>query len=443
MYIKLKNVGAIKEATVDLTGLSVIAGKNGTGKSTIGKTVYTIIKSVQEQDKIVAKKQKDFIEWACKNIYFQLQGSIATAANAKKIVSADSELLESTFQYGAFEQQLTQHVFEENDLNTAYALVDSRIVSVDNFSEIVDAATRLKIKEMLRTIKDRLAPIDTSTALKDSLLFMYQKVFDGQINNVQSHLTSEVDFSGLLKYSVSNNADTVPFSDRLKIRYADTQLTQKVFQDVTFVETPLLLQVEKVRDTENLPHYWKDLLGKISTQSSGSLLQNSMIKEAVTDISKALGGSLEYNTNRRRFEFIKKDFEKGTNVFISNAASGEKILGIFQQLALEGMFGPDKIIILDEPENHLHPAWLSVLAEVLVKLAIAKCPILITSHSPDLLQAIRFHAKRHGLSQLKMYLANSDTQVVEDKTGKEYEIFDNLAKPINDIFRFSIDETIA
>ena len=168
-----------------------------------------------------------------------------------------------------------------------------------------------------------------------------------------------------------------------------------------------------------------------------------MIKEAVTDISKALGGSLEYNTNKGRFEFIKKDFEKGTNVFIGNAASGEKILGIFQQLALEGMFGPDKIIILDEPENHLHPAWLSILAEVLVKLAVAKCPILITSHSPDLLQAIRFHAKQHNLSQLKMYLANSDTQVVEDKTGKEYEIFDNLAKPINDIFKFSIDETLA
>ena len=443
MYIKLQNIGAIDEATVDLTGLSVIAGKNGTGKSTIGKTVYTIIKSIQEQDKIVAKNQRDFIEWACKNIYFQLQGSIATAANAKKIVSADSELLESTFQYGAFEQQLTQHVFEEKDLNTAYALIDSRIVSVDDFSEIVDAATKLKIKELLRTIKDRLAPIDTSKALKDSLLFMYQKVFDGQINNVQSHLTSEVDFSGLLRYSVSNNADTVPFSDRLKITYADTQITQKVFQDVTFVETPLLLQVKKVRDTENLPHYWKDLLGKISTQPNSSLLQNSMIKEAVTDISKALGGSLEYNTNKGRFEFIKKDFEKGTNVFIGNAASGEKILGIFQQLALEGMFGPDKIIILDEPENHLHPAWLSILAEVLVKLAVAKCPILITSHSPDLLQAIRFHAKQHNLSQLKMYLANSDTQVVEDKTGKEYEIFDNLAKPINDIFKFSIDETLA
>lgn len=443
MYIKLQNVGAIKEATVDLTGLSVIAGKNGTGKSTIGKTVYTIIKSVQEQDKIVAKKQKDFIEWACKNIYFQLQGSIATAANAKKIVIADSELLESTFQYGAFEQQLTQHVFEEKDLNTAYALIDSRIVSVDKFSEIVDDPTKSKVKEILKSIKDKLVPIDTGTALKESLLFMYQNVFDGQINNLKSHITSEVDFSGLLKYSVSNNADTMSFSDRLKITYADTQIQQKVFQDATFIETPLVLQIEKIRNIEALPIYWKDLLRKVTMQSIDATLQNDNVKEVVTDVSNALGGSLEYNTNTRRFEFIKKDFGKGANVSIGNAASGEKILGIFQRLALKGLFGPDKILILDEPENHLHPEWLAVLAEVLVKLSIAKCPILVTSHSPDLLQAIRYYAKKHGLSQLKMYLADSKTQVVEDKTGREYEIFDNLSKPINDIFKFSVEEAFA
>ena len=301
----------------------------------------------------------------------------------------------------------------------------------------------MKVKELLKTVKSNLAPMDTSTSLKEALLFMYKRVFDCQINNLKSHLTSNVDFGGLLKYSVSNNADTMPFANRLNITSADPQIQQKVFQDATFVETPLVLQVENVRDTENLPTYWIDLLRKVSMQTVDSSLQNSIIKEAIADISSALGGSLEYNTNRRRFEFIKKDFNNGTNVFVSNAASGEKILGIFQQLALKGMFGPDKILILDEPENHLHPEWLAVLAEVLVKLAVAKCPILITSHSPDLLQAIRFYAKKHNFSQLKMYLTDPQTHVLEDKTGKEYEIFQNLADPINDIFNFATGEALS
>ena len=442
MYIKLQNVGAIKEATVDLTGLSVIAGRNGTGKSTIGKTVYAVIKSIQEQDAIVAKKQKEFIDWACKNVYFQLQGVIARAANTGKQIASDNELLESNFQLGSFEQPLFQYIDDKN-LTSAYTLIDSRIATIDNFSRIVDVETKVKVTELLKTLKNNLAPMDTSTSLKESLLFMYKRVFDGQINNLKSHLTSNVDFGGLLKYSVSNNADTMPFADRLTILSADAQIQQKVFQDATFVETPLLLQVENVRDTENLPTYWIDLLRKVSMQSVDSTLQNSSIKEAIVDISNALGGSLEYNTNRRRFEFIKKDFNNSANVSVSNAASGEKILGIFQQLALKGMFGPDKILILDEPENHLHPEWLAVLAEVLVKLAVAKCPILITSHSPDLLQAIRFYANKHKFADLKFYLANADNHTIEDKTGKVSEIFDNLAKPINDIFDFSVNEALS
>ena len=439
MFIKMTNVGAIKEAAVDLTGLSVIAGKNGTGKSTIGKTVYTIIKSIQEQGNIVEKKKREFIDWVCKNIYFTLQAMISRAENSGVSSKEDNDLLESHFQLGAFESPLFQYM-DNNDFENASILVASRMEMVDKFSNIIDEDTKQKTKEFLRTIANKLVPMDTKTSLKESLVTMYQNVFEGQINNLKSHLTSEVDFGNLLKYSVSNNADTVAFYDRFQIQFVDENISEKVFQDATFVETPLLLQMEKVRDTNHLPTYWRDLLSKVSEKTS---LQNDAIRDAISGISEALGGKLEYNTNKRRFEFIKKDFNEGANVSVNNVASGEKVLGIFQQLALNNMFGADKITILDEPENHLHPEWLVILAEVLVKLAIAKCPILITSHSPDFLQALRFYAKKYGLTQTKFYLANSETKTIEDKTGKEYEIFDNLAKPINDIFSFSMSEALS
>lgn len=40
MKIQLKNVGLFKEVLVEIKGITVIAGENGTGKSTIGKSLY-------------------------------------------------------------------------------------------------------------------------------------------------------------------------------------------------------------------------------------------------------------------------------------------------------------------------------------------------------------------------------------------------------------------
>ena len=37
MRIKISNIGKIKEADVTINGITVIAGENNTGKSTVGK----------------------------------------------------------------------------------------------------------------------------------------------------------------------------------------------------------------------------------------------------------------------------------------------------------------------------------------------------------------------------------------------------------------------
>jgi len=48
MELQLKNIGMIKEANVKIDGLTVIAGENDTGKSTVGKCFYLMLKSREE-----------------------------------------------------------------------------------------------------------------------------------------------------------------------------------------------------------------------------------------------------------------------------------------------------------------------------------------------------------------------------------------------------------
>lgn len=46
MKLKLKNVGKIKEADIELSGLTLIAGPNDSGKSTVGKVSFALVKSI-------------------------------------------------------------------------------------------------------------------------------------------------------------------------------------------------------------------------------------------------------------------------------------------------------------------------------------------------------------------------------------------------------------
>ena len=45
MKLSIKNVGKLKEADVEINGITVIAGENNTGKSTVGKVLWSIFSS--------------------------------------------------------------------------------------------------------------------------------------------------------------------------------------------------------------------------------------------------------------------------------------------------------------------------------------------------------------------------------------------------------------
>lgn len=50
MELKVHNFAKIKEANIKLDGITVIAGENNTGKSTIGKILFSMFNSLKDID---------------------------------------------------------------------------------------------------------------------------------------------------------------------------------------------------------------------------------------------------------------------------------------------------------------------------------------------------------------------------------------------------------
>ena len=73
MNLKLENIGMIRHADIKLDGLTVIAGENDTGKSTVGKLIFSLIKAFNryEQDLNESKSHRAFE--LIEKTYFQLR----------------------------------------------------------------------------------------------------------------------------------------------------------------------------------------------------------------------------------------------------------------------------------------------------------------------------------------------------------------------------------
>ena len=115
---------------------------------------------------------------------------------------------------------------------------------------------------------------------------------------------------------------------------------------------------------------------------------------------------------------------------LSGISTGLKTFLILKTLLTNGAVEEGGILILDNPEAHLHPNWQLVLAELVVlfqkELSVY---ILANTYSPYFLRAIEVYSARYGIEErCKYYLSEArDEQFcisdVTDSIDKIYETF--------------------
>ena len=115
-------------------------------------------------------------------------------------------------------------------------------------------------------------------------------------------------------------------------------------------------------------------------------------------------------------------------------ATGMKSYAILQLLLQNGYLPEKSLLIIDEPEIHLHPEWQLLYAEMLV-LMVKKLNIylVIATHSPYFLQALDIFQERHKLGdKAHFYLAESHEKgaIISNIDGNLEKSYNLMAEPI-------------
>lgn len=182
--------------------------------------------------------------------------------------------------------------------------------------------------------------------------------------------------------------------------------------------------------------HYENLTNKIMNKAKRvNIVDEYFNKDSVKKINdffaKVITGKLEEESGGR-FSYLIN----GKKLKIENLATGLKAFSILKLLFDNGYISSDTLLIIDEPEVHLHPQWQIILAE-LITLFIRElgANIVLTSHSPYFIEAIDTYSDAYEIKDMtNFYLTlktNNNTSTFENVNSSLAKVYNLLSYPFD------------
>ena len=422
MELKLNYVNRIKSADIMLNGLTIVVGPNNSGKSTIGRTLYSIVKAIANTNMVSEEDNDVRLRRHIDSLYSRLRGLRFTERREELI--------------NIFPRNNNDFLNQIKDSADPQSFIKERMSFVSDL-DIVPRQRKLLMEDMTNIGICLTNKENPAANLRTELQYLIESEFLNTFCSVgDSNTKVELYSEGASKIEFTAHQNSVS-----SVKYDDSGFVE----DATYIESPLyihlidaIIRSRNYRETEGylgmfntmVPSHIKDMAEKIQNAARHPIDQKAY---NLMDVSTIIGGKFVYD--RESHQIV---FKEGNNRFNTiNVASGIKCFGIIDLLETANFIGPNRLLIWDEPENHLHPEWQVVFAEKLVKLAKEGVPVLVTTHSPYFLQSIRYHAGNEKLSNYVNYYMpevgedqlSTVINVTDDLTG----VFERLTEPLGSI----------
>lgn len=423
MKLKIKNCAKIAQAEFLFNGLTVIAGNNNTGKSTVGKVLYSLFRSLSNADKRVVDERQDSIRQHARKTILgydfleRVRGAdiVESLMSQDEIVCHISSYLDEYFKLG---KQVGFYPYKESDKERL------KRDAYDHFMEGFRKITEITNEQFQANIVQRV----------------FDCVFHKQIRPLRD-LSLNPEFI----LQVKDEENVVRFTEE----GCEIKNPTKFFKKVRYISTPDVLSLinkSNLKDSEEAREYFEKYVWELARElqrdgeglsSAEQIGISTSLKVLDQILSQIIKGDFKRDAGSIGSPFSL--FEEGQEATrAENLSMGLKFFVLLRHMLQKGILSKKDILILDEPENHLHPEWQVQYARILVLLQKTyDLTILVTTHSTFFVNALqRLSIAEEIQDKTNFYLAKSDENHKGFFTFAHTNIFANdIFKSFNGGFR--------
>ena len=418
MRLILENVGKVQEADIKLDGITLIAGENNTGKSTVGKMLFCIFESFYKIERQISQERINTIGRHIANFYHQ---TFNRAGRKYSVHDLAAEFVHNKEQYvgdSRIIRKAIENFFENREINfDAIAYQDT----LEQLADKIYSVLFIEDTEIRRAILQRT--LDSEFGMKI-----------GFLNNESNYSKIQLEIrNSKIEFEVINNENINIIQD------------MSLNKEIIYIDDPFVLDdlqdLLPYRSVYGLNHR-DSLLDKIvrvkDTRDFGALdeiLVNKKLERIFETMNGICDGDLTVSEDGGNYSY--RTSELNGTLEMSNLSTGIKSFIILKTLLRNGSINDNGVVILDEPEIHLHPEWQLKFAEVIVLIQKEfGVNILLNTHSPYFLNAIEVYVKKYGIEKkCKFYLTddNEGRTNIKDVTDQTELIYEKLARPLQDL----------
>ena len=467
MQIRLEHIGIVKDSTIALDGLTVVTGKNNSGKTTVGKALYSLLDAVcnlqqkaNTDRRHYIRKQLETVESTLEFFRYMRVQRMDQSLNLfddypalKTFLGRDYRRELSTDDMEKYAHDLATElaafdasVFEQNEPAQAFLRFQRRsFANNDSISiiSIFDAQrnSALMVLEQLFAVLDK--DIDLIDYARESINQTLRIEFANQVQPVRASVPyssielSDVDSTffhiTLADNNIVNNGTPVFFSSPYRKVYLiddpfvlDDISNWRMYRGFEIAETETVLNTSRIYS-----HNFK-LKSALRNGNRLSIFEQTVLDDSLklikTKIDQIIPGTFEFSADGEYY------VQNGMKLKISNLATGSKMFSIVKMLLDKGELDSNTMLILDEPEAHLHPQWQNSFAEIIVLLTKELgVNILLTTHSPNFMLALDANMRKYGMADKTNFY---QTNVVEDGFVQYHCVNDDMGKIYQDFLQY-------